>query len=68
MEFSEFKVMQPWQLGKLQKQSQAFSEADLSKIFLRLAALDEEIKTGALTLNLSKHLDILLLSDLNYDS
>lgn len=64
-EFSEIKRMQGWQLSKLKKQASFWSEEELKKVFLQLAELDEKIKTGGMPLSLSKHLDILLLSDLN---
>ncbi len=64
-EFSEFAKMQDWQLGKLKSQANKWSEAQLKTAFIEYAALDERIKTGGLTMDLSSHLDILLLSDLN---
>lgn len=63
--FSEFKRMQSWQIGKLRRQANLWSESQLKKAFSDFVELDEKIKTGALTMPLSKHLDILLLSDLN---
>lgn len=64
-EFSEFAKMQEWQIGKLRPQANRWSEQDLKKIFTKLCALDEKIKTSGLTMPLSHHLDILLMSDLN---
>lgn len=64
-ESSEFKRMQPWQLSKLKKQANLWSEEQLRKVFIELAELDEKIKTSNLSMPLSHHLDILLLSDLN---
>lgn len=64
-DFSDFKRMQSWQISRLRKQADLWSEAQLTKVFLELAELDEKIKTGGLTMPLSAHLDILLLSDLN---
>lgn len=63
--FSEFKRMQSWQLSKLKKQASLWSGEQLKRVFLELAELDEKMKTSNLTMPLSKHLDILLLSDLN---
>ena len=59
--FPEFKTMQPWQIGKIEKQAKLWSEEDLSVAFIKLTELDEKMKTGALTMSLSKHIDILLL-------
>lgn len=64
-EFDEFKEMQSWQIGKLKKQSEMWSEEQLKNAFVSFADLDEKLKTSALTMDLSAHLDILLLSDLN---
>ena len=64
-EFSEFKNMQSWQLERLKKQADIWREEDLKKVFVELLALDEKIKTSALTMNLAQHLDIILLSHLN---
>jgi len=65
IEFDEFKKMQSWQIGKLKKQSEMWSEKQLKNAFVSFAELDEKLKTSALTMDLSAHLDILLLSDLN---
>ncbi len=64
-EFDEFKKMQSWQIGKLKKQAEMWSEDQLKSSFVSFAELDEKIKTSALTMDLANHLDILLLSDLN---
>jgi len=64
-DFSEFSRMQSWQLGRLKQQSSRWSEDELKKAFLQLCELDEKIKTSGLTMPLSNHLDIILLSDLN---
>ena len=64
-EFSEFKNMQSWQIERLKKQADIWREEDLKKVFVELLALDEKIKTSALTMNLAQHLDIILLSHLN---
>lgn len=63
--FSEFKRMQSWQISKLKKQANLWSEDQLKKAFLELAELDEKIKTSNLSMPLASHLDILLLRDLN---
>ncbi len=64
-DFSDLKRMQSWQIGKLKKQSSFWSENQLKRVFLELAELDEKLKTSSLSMPLSAHLDILLLSDLN---
>ncbi|OGH16707.1 MAG: hypothetical protein A3C30_01045 [Candidatus Levybacteria bacterium RIFCSPHIGHO2_02_FULL_40_18] len=64
-EFSEFKRVQSWQISKLKKQANLWSENQLKKAFLELAKLDEKMKTSNLPLPLASHLDILLLSELN---
>ncbi|MBI4091937.1 MAG: hypothetical protein HY427_01890 [Candidatus Levybacteria bacterium] len=64
-DFSEFKRMQSWQISKLKKQANLWSEEQLKKAFLELADLDEKIKTSNLSMPLASHLDIVLLSDLN---
>ncbi len=63
--FSEFKNMQSWQLGKLKKQADFWSEEELKNCFLKIAELDEKIKTSGLTMPLAQHLDIILMQDLN---
>lgn len=63
--FSEFKRMQDWQLSKLKKQAALWTDKDLSVVFIKLCNMDEELKTGAFSLPLEKHLDILLVSELN---
>ncbi len=60
---TEMKSMQGWQLGKLKKQADAWTERELEEKFLALADLDEKMKTSALTLPVSAHLDIILLQD-----
>ncbi len=64
-DFAELRRMQSWQIGKLKKQASLWREDELKKVFLELAELDEKMKTSNLSMPLSKHLDILLLSDLN---
>lgn len=64
-DFSEFKQMQSWQISKLKKQANLWSEDQLRKVYLALAELDEKQKTSNLPMPLGYHLDIILLSDLN---
>lgn len=61
----EFKNMQSWQIGKLRKQADFWTLEQLKQQFLALAELDELLKTSGLTMPLEKHLDIIMLSDLN---
>lgn len=63
--YSDIKRMQGWQVSKLVRQSNLWSIDQLQKVFLKLAQIDEEMKTGNLLIPLPKRLDILLLSDLN---
>lgn len=60
-EFADFKKMQSWQIGKLKKQANLWSEEQLRSTFLSFAGLDEKLKTSSLTMDLANHLDILLL-------
>ena len=64
-DFSEFKQMQSWQISKLKKQAELWTESQLKKAFISFAQLDEKIKTSGLTMPLASHLDMILLSDLN---
>lgn len=64
-QFEEFAKMQEWQIGRLKSQASKWSEKQLSEAFLKYSALDEKIKTSGLTMDLSKHLDIILTQDLN---
>lgn len=61
-QFQEFGRMQGWQIGKLKTQADFWTEEQLKDAFLSLGELDEKIKTSALTMPLSHHLDIILLS------
>ena len=64
-EFSEFSRMQEWQLGKIKTQSDKWDKKDLENLLIELSSLDEKNKTGMLSMDLSRHLDILLIGDLN---
>ncbi len=63
--YPEFRRMQDWQLSKLRKQASLWSDEALTSVFIKLCDMDEELKTGAFSLPLEKHLDILLVSELN---
>lgn len=61
----EFHNMQDWQIKKLNNQSNLWTELQLRNALISYTDLDEKIKTSSLTMDLSSHLDILLISDLN---
>lgn len=63
MSFSEFARMQSWQLGKLKKQSDFWTEEQLRDKFMELTDLDLKMRTSGLTMPLADHLDIILLAD-----
>ncbi|PIS09622.1 hypothetical protein COT75_00260 [Candidatus Beckwithbacteria bacterium CG10_big_fil_rev_8_21_14_0_10_34_10] len=50
----------PWQIGKLIKQSQAFTIEKLLTIYKKLLNIDLDIKTGGSFMPLDWHLDLLL--------
>jgi DNA polymerase III delta subunit len=64
-EFSEAQKIRGWQLEKLENQAAFWSEKQLAGLLLKLAEADELLKTGGLSIPLSHHLDMILLSDLN---
>lgn len=57
----EVKRLQPWQVQKLKKQADAFSDDVLCNMFLELHEIDYKIKTGKSSLSLSSTIDIWLL-------
>lgn len=57
----EVRRMSPWQRGKLQKQSQAFSDNQLISAYQKLAKLDLEHKTGGNVVPLTSSIDIFLM-------
>ncbi len=65
-EFSETAKMSDWQLSKIRSQASGWESNRLATAYIKLADLEEKMKTSALTMPLSAHLDFLLLSDFNY--
>lgn len=61
---SELSKMAPWQVGKLKSQLRLWKKDELLSFFKNLADTEIEMKTGKLPLGLSKHLDILILTQL----
>lgn len=57
---SEVKRLAPWQKGKLQKQTKAFSQEQLKSLHEKLFQLDLAQKIGKLALPLEKELDFFL--------
>lgn len=61
-DIDEIKRMAPWQKGKLEKQSRAFSKNELLRIYTHLYEIDLGHKTGSLPVPLAPAIDFLLLS------
>lgn len=59
---SEIARLAPWQRGKLDKQSRAFSQEELLSLHSKLFQLELDMKTGASALPLADSIDLLLLS------
>ena len=60
----ELSKMSPWQLSKLKQQGKGWSIAQLLFFYNKLQEAEIKLKSGKLPTTLSKHLDILILSDL----
>jgi len=56
----EVKRMSPWQKTKLQKQATNFTVDQLKQMYLKVYAMDLELKTGKQTLSLIQSIDIFL--------
>ncbi len=56
----EVKRLAPWQVGKLQKQAQLFTDSQLITLHEKLYKIDKGLKTGELSMQLATALDILL--------
>lgn len=54
----------PWQMGKLKQQLRIWPKEKLIKFYSELQDTEIKLKTGKLPVGLSKHLDILILSQL----
>jgi DNA polymerase III delta subunit len=61
---SDFKKMTPWQIDKLKKQLRLWNTDKLLNFYSKLQDMEIKLKSGGLPLGLSKHLDILILSEL----
>lgn len=57
-----FKLMQSWQIRKLEKQSALFTIEKLVKYYRQLLAIDFQVKNGLTPFKLSELLDIFLIS------
>lgn len=62
--FEELSKMSPWQLSKLEGQARVWEETKLRKFYTKLFELEVSLKSSNLPLNLVKHIDILLLNEL----
>lgn len=62
---NEIMKMSPWQIDKLRIQSSKFKIEDLEKIYKDLFNIEVKMKSGGLMLPLKKHLDILVIDELN---
>lgn len=56
--------MSPWQLGKLRQQVRLWPKEKLVNFYEKLQDTEIKLKSGGLPIGLSKHLDILILSEL----
>ncbi|HEV2339872.1 MAG TPA: hypothetical protein VGT05_03860 [Patescibacteria group bacterium] len=61
-EITEVKRLAPWQLSKLKKQANAFTQDQLLALHEKLFQLELGQKTGGLVMSLEKELDLFLLS------
>lgn len=61
---SDLSKMAPWQLSKLKQQVRLWEKEKLIKVYQKLIDTEIFLKTGKLPVGLSKHLDILILSEL----
>lgn len=60
----EIERLSPWQLSKLQNQARMWPKEKLVNFYKKLQDAEIKLKSGGLPVSLSKHLDILILSDL----
>ena len=60
----EIEKMQPWQFSKLQMQAKLWSKEKLTDFYRKLQDTEIKLKSGGLPIGLSKHLDLLILSNL----
>lgn len=60
----EIDKMSPWQVGKLKQQMRLWHKDKLVDFYSKLQETEIKLKSGGLPVGLSKHLDILILSEL----
>lgn len=60
----ELSKMPPWMLAKIQKQARLWPSSSLNSFYTKLQDAEIKMKTGNLPVELSKHLDIIILSHL----
>ena len=60
----ELAKMSPWQMNNLQKQVRMWKKDSLLRVYEALKQTEIRLKTGKLPVSLSKHLDIVILSEL----
>ncbi|HMS22768.1 MAG TPA: hypothetical protein PKA38_03300 [Candidatus Levybacteria bacterium] len=65
LESEEFKKMSSWQKSRLQDQSNYWTVGKLTKLYEKLYSTEVKMKSGGLMMPLRKHLDILLMQELN---
>lgn len=63
-ETSEIAKMPPWMRSKLERQVKMWTKESLLLFYKKLQDSEIKLKTGMLPVDLSKHLDILILSEL----
>ncbi len=61
---AELSKMSPWQMNNLQKQVRLWKKESLLRMYETLKQTEIKLKTGKLPVSLSKHLDIVILSEL----
>ena len=61
---SDLSRMAPWQVGKLQNQLRLWKKDTLFFVYKKLQETEVKMKSGKLPVGLSKHLDILILTQL----
>ncbi len=62
--FEEIAKMGSWQVQKLQSQARLWDSKQLKNFYQQLYALETNMKTSKLSTTLDKHIDILILSEL----
>lgn len=65
LENEELQKMSPWQRSRLHDQGKNWTHANLTELYEKLYLTEVKMKSGGLMLPLRKHLDILLIQELN---